>query len=95
MAKITREELLRIAHISHITIHEDEIAPLAAQLDSVLSYAERVKEIAADAQGVSAKIVNAFREDTVKPFDSKAVISLAPEHEEDYFVVPKILESNT
>ncbi len=95
MAKITKEELLKIARISHLDIHDDEIEAVIAQIESVLSYAERVKEIAADEQLASTKAVNVFREDVAIPFDAQAVLALAPEQEEDFFVVPKILDSNT
>lgn len=95
MAKITKEELLKIARISHLDIHDDEIDTVIAQIESVLSYAERVKEIATDVEIVSNNAVNVFREDLSVSFDAKAVLSLAPEQEEDFFVVPKILDSNS
>ena len=94
MAKITRQELLKIARISHLAIHEDEIETFMAQIDSVLTYAERVKEIATDVEDASSGAINVFREDVALQFDAPAVLSLAPEHEEQFFVVPKILESN-
>ena len=45
MTKITKEEILKIARMSHLEIQEHEIEPLRAQLESVLSYAERVQEV--------------------------------------------------
>ncbi|NRB21288.1 Asp-tRNA(Asn)/Glu-tRNA(Gln) amidotransferase subunit GatC [Candidatus Dependentiae bacterium] len=93
MTKISREETLHIAKISRISIHEDEIAPLMKQLDAVLSYAERVKEVASMVEEVSNKNMNVFREDVVVKTDPAPIISQAPEHEAHYFVVPAILDN--
>ncbi len=94
MAKITKEEVIKIARISHIELHEDEIAPLVQQLESVLSYAERVNDIAARVDELPHKAVNIFRDDIVIPTDPEPIIGQAPQAEEHYFVVPRILESN-
>ena len=65
MTKISKEEALKIARLSHLAIHEDEIASLITHLEDVLSYAARVQEVAADAEQPSDKSVNVFREDIV------------------------------
>ena len=93
MTKISKEEVLKIAQISSLDIHEDEIPALTKQLQSVLSYAERVTEVAADAQEPSVKKVNVFREDVVIKSDPREILDCAPEREQDYFVVPAVLES--
>lgn len=92
MAKITQEEVLKIAQISHITLREDEVEPLMKQLESVLSYAERVQEIAAQIEEPLSKNVNVFRDDIVVHTDPETILSQAPEREENYFVVPAIIE---
>jgi aspartyl-tRNA(Asn)/glutamyl-tRNA(Gln) amidotransferase subunit C len=92
MTKISREEVLKIAKISHFALREDEIEPMIKQLEEVLSYAERVKEVAAEIEEPSNKNVNFFREDVVLKTDSKKALSQAPSREEDYFVVPSILD---
>jgi len=92
MTKISREEVLAIARITHVELHEHEIQPLVEQLEQVLSYAERVKDVAGDVQEPSQKNVNVFREDVVVPTDPECIRAQAPEREGDYFVVPMILE---
>jgi aspartyl/glutamyl-tRNA(Asn/Gln) amidotransferase C subunit len=94
MAKITKEELLKIAQLSHMTVHDDELDAVVAGLDSVLTYAARVTEIAADIKEESQKNVNVFREDVVKATDPAPLLAAAPERMHDYFVVPVIIESN-
>lgn len=92
MALITREEVLKIAHMSRITIHEDEIEPLIKHLESVLAYAARVSQVAAGQQAPLPQNVNVFREDVAIPCNAARIKQEAPEIEEDYFVVPAILD---
>ncbi len=92
MTKISKEEILKLARISKVDIHEDEIVPLLKQLQDVLSYAERVKEVALEVEEPSIKNVNVFREDVVVKSDPEPILSCSPQREEDYFVVPAILE---
>ena len=94
MAKITREEVLKIAKMSQLAIHEDEIPAYIKQLEQVLSYAERVKEIAAEVDEPSNRNVNTLRQDVVDKTDPEPILEQAPVREGDYFVVPVILESN-
>jgi aspartyl-tRNA(Asn)/glutamyl-tRNA(Gln) amidotransferase subunit C len=92
MTKITKEEILKIARMSHLEIQEHEIEPLRTQLESVLSYAECVQEVLSDMQDLSRKQVNVFREDVIVDNDVEPILSQAPEREGDFFVVPAIIE---
>ena len=95
MAIITKEEIKKLAQISNLEIHENEIDDLTRQIESVLSYAARVQEIAAQApetDGLSSKNMNIWREDVIIKSNSDQIISQAPAREERYFVVPAILE---
>lgn len=94
MTKISRQEVLKLADLSHIHIHEQEIQPLIEQLQQVLSYAARVQEVAVQASEISVKNVNVFRDDVATVHDADRIRSRAPEREGDYFVVPKILENS-
>jgi aspartyl-tRNA(Asn)/glutamyl-tRNA(Gln) amidotransferase subunit C len=93
MTKISRQEVLKIAYMSRIALREDEVNPLIAQLEQVLSYAERVTEAATSMQEPSTKQVNVFRDDLVVPQDPEPILAQAPEREGNYFVVPVILEN--
>lgn len=94
MAKISREEILKIARMSHVDIREDEALPLIEQIEQVLSYAERVSNVAVDIKEPCGKNVNVFREDLVVKQDPKPILAQAPERAGNYFVVPKIIESS-
>lgn len=94
MTKVNRKEILKIARMSHLDLHEDEIQPLIAQIEQILSYTERVREIVVDAQEVSTKNVNVFRKDRVVRTDNEPILAQAPERVGDYFAVPMVLTGN-
>lgn len=95
MAKITRDEVLKLARISNIALDEQEVDAVVVQLEQVLTYAERVIEIA-DAGNPEplSQPQNIFRPDRVIPTPTEPLLAQAPEREERYFVVPKILENS-
>lgn len=94
MAKISKEDVLKIAHISHITIEPNEVDALVNRLEQVLSYAARVQEIGGDIKAHVSKNINVLRDDVAVPFDVQLIMARAPETQEHYFVVPAILDSN-
>lgn len=94
MTKITKEEVLKIAKMSHLELHEDEIPALIKQLDDVLSYAERVKEVSGVSEEAPVRNINVMRDDIAQPSDPEKLLAQAPEREGNYFVVPAILDHN-
>ena len=93
MTKVSREEVLRVAQMSKIAVREQEIVPLMQRMEQVLSYAERVKQVAIEIQEPSAKNINVFRDDVAIPQNSEKLLAQAPERAGDYFVVPMILDN--
>ncbi|MGE0206575.1 MAG: Asp-tRNA(Asn)/Glu-tRNA(Gln) amidotransferase subunit GatC [Candidatus Babeliales bacterium] len=93
MTKITKQELLKIAQISQLRLDEADIEPLIKQIQDVLTYAERVQEVAEDIQMPSTQNINVLREDMIVTTVAQPLLDLAPEREEDYYVVPKIIEN--
>lgn len=94
MEKISKEELIALARLSRLELNEDEIPALQQQIEAVLTYAERVSEAVTITEGddAPAKNINIFREDVVKNTDSEPIIDQSPVHEENFFVVPSIIE---
>ena len=80
--------------MSNLDLHDDEIPSLIKEIDDVLTYAVRVKEVAADVEEPLTKNVNMFREDVVVKTNPELVLSRAPEREENFFVVPAVLQGN-
>lgn len=92
MDKITKDEALKIASFTKLTINDNEIDAVVQRLQDVLEYAVRVQDMARDVDIPSSKNVNRQREDMVNSFDSQTILQQAPESQDNYFVVPKIIE---
>lgn len=88
---ITREELLALAAMSRIELSESEIVDLQSKLKDIINYAARVSECV-DQMQQSAKLINVWRDDVNKQTFPELYLDLAPQREENYFVVPKVLE---
>lgn len=93
MIKISKEDVKNIATLTKLEIQEEELESIQKQLSDVLEYAERVQQIAQDIEIPSNKNINHDREDSAIVKDSQEVLDQAPQHEDNYFVVPKIVDS--
>ena len=93
MSFITREEILRIARMSHIELTEHEMVKMQAHVEAVLAYAARVQDIAKDVTFPMQKNENIEREDVAVRQNPELILAQAPEREGDYFVVPVIIET--
>jgi len=94
--KISKQEVLHVAHLARLNIDESMVDMFADQLGSILEYVETLKQI--DTTGVpptshAVDIANAFREDTPKDhINRETALSNAPESEDGNFIVPKVIE---
>jgi len=92
--EITREEVLKIARMARIAIAEDEIEGYRKQLQDILSYSSCVTQLAATIDSSDfAKNVNIMRNDEVHAFNAQDILNRAPDAQDSYFVVPRILEN--
>jgi aspartyl-tRNA(Asn)/glutamyl-tRNA(Gln) amidotransferase subunit C len=98
--KITRQDVLHVAELAHLELSEAEVETFRQQLDSILSYMEKLNELdttgvepmAQVLAGVSAS-QPALRQDEPRPCDvAKDVLSRAPDPRLPYFRVPKVIE---
>lgn len=95
MTKITKEEVLKLAHMSNIYVDENDIQSYIKELESVLTYAQGLKVVAAQIKEQKLVCdVNITRPDTVCQTDPELLLSRGPEVEENFFVVPKILKQS-
>ena len=94
--KLSREDVQRVAALARLRLTAAEETSLTAELDSILVYMEKLNEL--DTSQVepfthAVDLVNAFREDVVtnEP-NAEALLANAPEKDETFFKVPKIIE---
>jgi aspartyl-tRNA(Asn)/glutamyl-tRNA(Gln) amidotransferase subunit C len=93
--KITKAEVIQVAHLARLTIDEDDIEMFADQIGEILNYMDTIKQAdTRDTAGTSHAIsqVNAFREDELKPSLAKGeVLANAPNKDDGDFLVPKVI----
>ena len=96
MAKITKDEVTKVAHLARLELNEHEINNHAEQLEKILEYIKQLEKI--DTEDVhcttrAIEVVNVFRKDEQKNSDcTQELLDLSPSREDDYFKVPKIID---
>lgn len=93
--KITREEVLHVAHLARLNLDEDELVKMTQQLDNILSYVDKLSELVTDDIQPTThahKAVNAFREDEVcESLVREESLANAPDDNGEMFKVPRII----
>ena len=95
MTKITKEEVKKVAQLARLELNVNEINNHAEQLEKILDYVRQLEKI--DTNNVpcttrAIEVVNVFRKDEKKNFDSTTeLLELGPSREDVYFKVPKII----
>lgn len=85
-----------VARLARLAVSEAEKEQFSGQLDSILGYVEKLKEI--DTTGIEPtshvlEISNVMREDSLRPSLSKdEALGNAPDRAGDFYRVPKIIE---
>ncbi|MGC0054588.1 Asp-tRNA(Asn)/Glu-tRNA(Gln) amidotransferase subunit GatC [Brucella pituitosa] len=86
----------RVAHLARIAVSEDEAARMTGELNAILGFVEQLNEV--DIEGVEpmtsvTPMKMRLREDTVTDGNiANAVVANAPVTEDNFFVVPKVVE---
>jgi aspartyl-tRNA(Asn)/glutamyl-tRNA(Gln) amidotransferase subunit C len=96
MAGTSDLDVAYVARLARLTLTEDEAQIFQKQLDDVLEYAEKLRQV--DVTGVDAAahalpVLNVFRDDSPDDwFTAKQALSNAPRQANGLFVVPKVVE---
>ena len=93
--KITPEEVSHVASLARLQLTPEEVDAMAKQLDEILTYVAKLNEL--DTDGIpptthAISIVNAFREDEVKPsLEREKTLANGPLQNGEFFVVPRVI----
>lgn len=97
--KITRKDVEYVADLAHLELTEAELATYLEQLNSILTYMDRlnqcdISQVEPMAQVLSEAPENfSLREDASRSaFDQATALSNAPESGTGQFKVPKVIE---
>jgi len=85
-----------VARLARINLTEDEAKTFQKQLDDVLQYVEKLRELdvsGLDAAAHALTFFNVFRKDESHDwFTAKQALSNAPRQGNGLFIVPKVVE---
>ncbi len=92
VTNLSKEEIKKLAAMTKLHVAEDELEQMQQRLQTVLDYAQRVQLIAKDVAIPLEKNINHDRPDQVLQQATDVILAQAPQQEDGYFVVPKIID---
>ncbi|MGN6516711.1 MAG: Asp-tRNA(Asn)/Glu-tRNA(Gln) amidotransferase subunit GatC [Rhizomicrobium sp.] len=93
---VDKDTVRRIAKLARIALEEDRVEPMERELNGILAWVEQLQEV--DVEGVEpmTSVVAQklkMRDDVVTDGGNAAAITAnAPLSEDNFFVVPKVVE---
>jgi aspartyl-tRNA(Asn)/glutamyl-tRNA(Gln) amidotransferase subunit C len=94
--KITVAEVEHVARLARLELGNEEKRLFAGQMDAILGYVEKLKELNTDGILPTSHAVpmeNAFREDQAHPsIGIEKALANAPDRVESFYRVPKVIE---
>ncbi len=99
--KISREDVLHVAELAHLELTAEEVETYQRQLDSILTYMEKLNQLDTSQVEPMAQVLSAagvaenpaLRDDSITTSDvADAVLAGAPDPGKPYFRVPKVIE---
>jgi aspartyl-tRNA(Asn)/glutamyl-tRNA(Gln) amidotransferase subunit C len=93
---VDKATVQRVAHLARIAVREEELEPLAGELNNILAWVEQLNEVNTDAVEPMASVhddVLRTRPDVVNDGDKQEdILANAPEASGGQFVVPRVIE---
>ena len=96
MSEVDADTVRRIAHLARIAVADSEVEGLRNELNAMLAFVDQLNEV--NVEGVEPMIsvtpmVMKKRIDAVTDGnDAEAVLKNAPQSEDSYYLVPKVIE---
>ena len=100
-AKVTLQDVERVAELAHLELTPDETGGMVDDLNAILDYVAQLNELDTDSVAHLAQVnelqgsggAGSLREDAVVPSLNRAVVMPeAPESDQVFFKVPKVIE---
>ncbi len=92
---LSQAEVKKVANLARLYLTEGEETAFAPQLSAILDYFEQLKELDTDNVEPTTRAIdvnNITREDVQSTYeDRESLLKSAPERDDDFFQVPKIL----
>ena len=86
----------RIAHLARVAVADDEVEHLRGEINSILSFVEQLSEVNVEGvepmTSVTPKVMKKLADVVTDGNNADAVLRNAPAAENNYFLVPKVVE---
>jgi aspartyl-tRNA(Asn)/glutamyl-tRNA(Gln) amidotransferase subunit C len=95
MSRISADDVRKVAKLARLDLADDKIATYTKQLEPILDYVSQLEAV--DTTDVppttrAVEVVNVTREDGVTQTNVREdILNQAPQREQDFYRVPKIL----
>jgi len=93
---VDQNTVRRIAKLARIALPEERVEPMMAELNGILGWIEQLQEVDVDGVEPMTSVVAQklrMRDDVVMAGgDAAAIVANAPQSEDHFFVVPKVVE---
>ncbi len=86
----------RIAHLARIAVSENEVEHLRGELNAILAFVEELADVNVEGVEPMTSVVpmkmKMRRDEVTDGFIADAIVANAAEREDNFFVVPKVVE---
>lgn len=96
MAKLTREDVLKLARLSRLHLTDEEVAAFQEEISTILGYVEQLQQVDVDGLEPTNQVTglkDVMREDVVKDYgvSPKELLKNAPATEDDHIKVKRMI----
>ena len=93
---VDADTVRRIAHLARIAVAEDEVEHLRDELNAILAFVEQLAEVKVDGvepmTSVTPMTMKKRADEVTDGGIAADIVRNAPSSEDNYFVVPKVVE---
>jgi len=93
---VDADTVRRIAHLARIAVAEDEVEHLKDELNAMLAFVEQLEEVKVDGDEPMTSVTPMTMKKRVDEVTdggiAEDIVKNAPATEDNYFIVPKVIE---
>ena len=93
---VDADTVRRIAHLARIAVAEDEVEHLKDELNAMLAFVEQLEEVKVDGvepmTSVTPMTMKKRADEVTDVGIAEDIVRNAPATEDNYFIVPKVIE---
>ncbi|HET7302014.1 MAG TPA: Asp-tRNA(Asn)/Glu-tRNA(Gln) amidotransferase subunit GatC [Candidatus Saccharimonadales bacterium] len=96
MAKLTKDDVLKLASLARLSLTDDEVAEFQKELEAVLAYVEKLQQVDTTGLQPTAQVTgltNVMRDDTVVDYgiSNEELLALAPSQQDGQLKVKRMI----